>query len=161
MEQATARIRAEGFRRVADEIEARPGGYDQTMSFWPVREDEARKPGEEECGSACCVMGHAALLAGSAHGFTPEETAKDQLALACGELGLEAGGAEEKALFARAWPVAWFVRSGAASRKTLLEGERARWRDHEGRMQHAEPRSGEAVVVLRWMAELGYVPPAV
>ena len=144
-------IDAEGFRRTAAAIAAEPEGFNQEFGY-------SAQAAAEKCGSACCVMGHAALILGAQLGFGGEQIEQRQRELACRLLGLpnRLPGAADT-LFGPAWPVSWFLGSGAATEKQLLSGRRIK-RDNDGSLQLAEPKAAEAVTVLEWIADLGSLP---
>ena len=151
MRTRTETINAEAFLKVAAVIAAEPEKYDQRLSFMP--------PEIKGCGSACCVMGHAAQIAGETNGLEPATIQHAQHAIACRMLGI--GLSAGVTLFAVAWPVNWFFESGAAELEDLkFHGNRERRWERNGRLAKAEPLAKEAVAILRWIAKLGSMPAA-
>ena len=139
---------AKAFRRIADIIEAEPGGYDQRWDLTGA--------GKEGCGSACCVAGHAARISNEVDGLDPGEIVLGQYQIARRVLGVKNSGS----LFYATWPIWWFTESGAAGIEDLTGGTRGRTLRRDGTLRRAEPRAHEAVIVLRWIADLGRIPPA-
>ena len=140
-----------GFERVAAAIAADPGEYNQR---WEYVAD-----GIEGCGSACCVMGHAALIAGKRERLAATRIEQLQNELACAELGLVPDSKEAWRLFGFTWPAWWFVRSGAATAKQLgAQARRGEQRGPDGTLERTIPNAREAVLVLRWIGKLGYMP---
>ena len=152
MRNNTAKINTDAFRRLAARIAAEPQEYDQGRWY----EDPTKRRGN--CGSACCVMGHAAMMAGARMGLTTAIIAYRQRDLACGELGVESGEKKTERLFGWAWPVEWFTQTQAADRNDLVCLPRQRKWNAKGVLELAEPLSGEAVKVLLWIANNSRLP---
>ena len=151
MQIETTELNGTAFEKIAGIIAAEPEEYDQKYGFGLTA--------DRECGTACCVMGHAARIAGGARGLTPTEIEDNQQTIAGEMLGL--GFAASVMLFAATWPVEWFFESGAAELDDLkFRGDRDRRWDRDGRLARAEPLAKEAVIVLRWIAKLGAMPAA-
>ena len=139
----------EAMRAVAERIESSGDGYSQCSYGGPIVTRERGLLHRNECGTPCCIAGHAALLmgrwpirllTGEDHLDAIHRTAQETLGLD-EEDGLR--------LFADLWPVTWFQTARIPRHEYLAVAY--------GDEEMAEPARAHACSILRLMADLGTV----
>ena len=139
----------EAMRAVAERIESSGDGYWQGSYGGPI---PTRKRGllhRYECGSPCCVAGHAALLMGR---WPIRLLDGEDHHEAIHRIGRDTLGLDEDdglKLFDELWPVTWFRTARIPGEEYLVVAD--------GDDEVAEPARAHACSILRLMADRGTV----